>query len=213
MSVIGIEATRTGGRRGRKVFLGVSAVLAVGVALASYRYLAELGPPPPNVAGNRFVSPWLVVHAGGASTALLIGWLQFLTGLRARRPAVHRWTGRAYVIACLVGGLSGLMLAIGTTAGPVGGVGFGLLAVAWLLTTALGWRTAMERRFAEHRRWMIRSWALTLAAVTLRIYLPASMLLPWPMDTSYIAIAWLCWVPNLLITEWWLRRREARAVG
>ena len=53
---------------------------------------------------------------------------------------------------------------------------------------------------------MIRSYALTLAAVTLRIYLPGALALGVPYDLAYPPIAWLCWVPNLLVAEWWLLR-------
>lgn len=192
---------------GGRIWLATSAFLAMAVALVSYRYLPMVGPLAPNVMENLFAKPWLVAHVAGAATALLLGWMQFLPAIRRRAPAVHRWTGRIYVLGCIEGGVAGLVLAFGTSAGPIGGAGFGLLAVLWLLTTALGWRTAMERRFDEHRRWMIRSWALTLAAVTLRIYIPTSMLVPMPMEDSYRIIAWLCWVPNILIAEWWLRRR------
>lgn len=206
MTTADIMTVRRGGWGGR-IWLGISAVLAVGVALVSYRYLPMVGPLAPNVMENLFARPWLTAHVAGAATALLLGWMQFLPAVRRRAPAVHRWTGRLYVLGCIEGGVAGLVLAFGTSSGPIGGAGFGLLAVLWLVTTALGWRTAMERRFDEHRRWMIRSWALTLAAVTLRLYLPLSMLVPAPMEDSYRAIAWLCWVPNLLIAEWWLRRR------
>jgi hypothetical protein len=44
--------------------------------------------------------------------------------------------------------------------------------VIWITVNLLGWRAAVQGRFVDHRRWMIRSWALTLAAVTLRLYLP-----------------------------------------
>ncbi len=200
-----------GRRWATKAFQAAAAFLAVAVALVSYRYLPEVGPLAPNVMENLFARPWLAAHAAGAATALLVGSLQFLPVLRRRWPVVHRWTGRLYVLGCLEGGIAGLVLAFGASTGPVAGVGFGLLAVLWLVTTALGWRTAMERRFDEHRRWMIRSWALTLAAVTLRLYLPLSMLVPLAAEDSYRAIAWLCWVPNILIAEWWLRRRTASA--
>ena len=75
----------------------------------------------------------------------------------------------------------------------------------WIAVNILGWRAAVRGRFVEHRRWMIRSWALTLAAVTLRLYLPASMALELPFLEAYRVIAWLCWVPNLLAAEAWLR--------
>jgi len=58
----------------------------------------------------------------------------------------------------------------------------------------------------NHRRWMIRSYSLTLAGVTLRIYLPLSIASGIPFLDAYQAIAWACWVPNLLVVEWWLLR-------
>ena len=57
-----------------------------------------------------------------------------------------------------------------------------------------------------HRRWMIRSYALTAAAITLRLYLPLLSHLGIPFDMSYPVVAWLCWVPNLLFAEWLCRR-------
>ena len=76
--------------------------------------------------------------------------------------------------------------------------GFATLALAWLYT---GWKAYSAIRagdVASHRAWMLRNFALTTAAVTLRIYLPASMLAGIPYEVAYAAIAWLCWVPNLL---------------
>lgn len=185
--------------------LGIA--LCMTIALASYRYLVPGMPMPDVIAGNRFRLPFLVVHAACGATALLVGPWQFRSKLRARAPRLHRWLGRAYAVACLVGGASGLMLALGASTGLVSTAGFGLLAIAWIYTTAQGWRTAMQRDFATHRQWMIRSFALTLAAVTLRIYLPVSMALPFDMNDSYRAISFLCWVPNLLVAELYLRRQ------
>jgi hypothetical protein len=184
----------------------VTGLLSLAVAVFSYRYLAGVGLLAPNVLANAFAAPWLLVHVAGAATALLIGSAQFIAPLRRRLPAAHRWTGRVYAAACLVGGIGGLMLSFGSTAGPVAATGFGLLAVVWLATTSLGWRTALARELAAHRRWMIRSWALTLAAVTLRLYMAAIPLIPADVMTVYSAIAWLCWVPNLLVAELYLRR-------
>ena len=60
---------------------------------------------------------------------------------------------------------------------------------------------------AAHQRWMVRSVALTFAAVTLRLCIPLSVVLGLPFEPSYQAIAWLCWVPNLMVAEWACRRR------
>ena len=97
------------------------------------------------------------------------------------------------------------------TRGPVATAGFGLLAILWIGFTLLGWRSAVKGRFVEHRRWMIRSWALTLAAVTLRIYLPTVGVLELDFLPWYRAIAFLCWVPNLILAEIWLRQSSTAA--
>jgi hypothetical protein len=60
--------------------------------------------------------------------------------------------------------------------------------------------------FGLHREWMIRSYALCLAAVTLRLYLPLAALGGIPFEEAYPAIAWLCWVPNLVAAEWFFVR-------
>lgn len=182
-------------------------LLSLAVALTSYRYLLNAGPLAPNVMANLFARPFLDIHVAGAATALLVGSFQFLGGLRARRPGLHRALGRVYVAGCLAGGLGGFVLAFGSTAGPIATTGFALLGAAWIATTVQAWRLAMARRIAEHQAWMIRSFALTLAAVTLRLYLPLAAMSGAHFVEAYRAIAFLCWVPNLLLAEAWLRRR------
>lgn len=193
--------------------LGLAIVSSVGIALFSYRYLSPNGPlQAPNITGNPFAMPWLVVHAGAAATALLLGGFQFIPALRRNRTP-HRWLGRVYATSCIIGGFSGLGLAVGSTAGPIASWGFGLLAVAWIYVTAQGWLTARARRFDEHRRWMTRSFALTFAAVTLRLYMPLADIAGLDGLQAYRAIAWLCWVPNLALVELYLRRGAVRATA
>jgi hypothetical protein len=74
----------------------------------------------------------------------------------------------------------------------------------------LGWRRAVQGRLDEHRRWMVRSFALTFAAVTLRLQLPLAAAAPIDSLDAYRAIAWLCWVPNLLAVEAFLAWRAPR---
>ncbi|WP_454713929.1 DUF2306 domain-containing protein [Caulobacter segnis] len=198
-------AALTSPRWPTRVFWLLAALLCLGVAAYSARYLLHPPTTPKAALGNPLGVPWLVVHIAGAVTALVLGSLQFLPVLR--RANAHRWIGRTYVLGCLVGGVAGLILAPGSSAGPIASAGFGSLAVLWIAVNLLGWRAALQGRFAEHRRWMIRSWALTLAAVTLRLYLPAVLVLDVPFLPWYRAISFLCWVPNLLIAEVYLRRR------
>ena len=196
-----------------KTLWSLMALLSVGVALFSYRYLPRVGPMAPAILRNLFARPWLDVHVVGAATALLIGPLQFLPGLRARHRWLHRWTGRTYVVACLVGGVGGMAMAFGSTAGPIATAGFGGLATCWIIANVQGWRLAVARRFDEHRAWMIRSFALTLAAVTLRLYLPMIPLTDVAFVDGYRAISFLCWVPNLLIAEIYVRATATRRLS
>jgi uncharacterized membrane protein len=191
--------------RARRIGRGLVYALAILVALFSYRYVFNLGLIPPNIAANRYRTMWLVTHAGFAATALLIGAVQFSNVLRERKPALHRRLGRAYVVSCLVGAATGLVLALGSSAGPIASLGFGSLAFVWLLANVLGWQRARARLFAAHRRWMIRSWALTLSAVTLRLYMPIPEFFGLPELPAYEVISFLCWVPNLIVAELMLR--------
>lgn len=153
-------------------------------------------------------------HLGGGGVALFLGALQFSRRLRARYLAWHRWAGRVYVLAVAISGSSAFFLALTTPGGPAAQFGFAALAVAWLVATAMAWLRIRAGQVALHRQWMVRSYALTLAAVALRVYLPAALINGVPFEAAYPAIAWLCWVPNLVIAEWlvlpWLARQPAR---
>ncbi len=147
----------------------------------------------------------LVVHAVSASFALLLGPWQLLDGLRRRYPRLHRVMGRAYAAFVLVAGLAALWMAPTASAGWVSSAGFGALAVGWLVTTSLGVVHILRRDVAAHRRWMLRSFALTTAAITLRLYLPLVLLFHWRFGVVYPVISWICWVPNFVAVEIWLR--------
>jgi len=162
-------------------------------------------------AANKYFSGWMMCHMVGSATALLLGPAQFVPSLRRRYPVTHRWMGRVYAACVALGGLTSLVVAVGVSTGPVAAVGFFLLGLAWMATTVMGVVTARQMRYAAHRRWMVRSFALAFAAVTLRIYLQiAFAAIGFKADVSqaYRAISWLCWVPNLIVAELYLRAPE-----
>jgi uncharacterized membrane protein len=145
-------------------------------------------------------------HLVAGGIALFVGALQFSTRLRLHRPSSHRLLGRVYLVAALVSGGAALMLAPVSTGGVPAHFGFGLLAFLWLVTSYKAYARARSGEYAAHREWMIRSYALCLAAVTLRIYLPLSGIAGIPFEEAYPAIAWLCWVPNIVVAEWFFVR-------
>jgi uncharacterized membrane protein len=146
-------------------------------------------------------------HAGGGAVALITGALQWVLTPRSRRSRWHRLIGRTYVLAIAVGGLSGLSIAVGAFGGLVPRAGFSTLAVAWLASTAIAWTRARARDWTTHRAWMIRSFALTFAAVTLRVWLPTLLMAGLSFEAAYRLVAWLAWIPNLLLAEWLIARQ------
>ena len=144
----------------------------------------------------------IYAHVFASAVALALGPFQFSVRLRTARPALHRWSGRFYLgIGVLVGGLAGLYMAFHALGGLASRLGFGCLALAWLYTGLRAYRAIRARDIVAHRRWMVRNFALAFAAVTLRLWLPASIASGVPFEDAYPVIAWLCWVPNLVVAE------------
>ena len=170
---------------------------------------------PPNLADSFRARPWgIYTHAFAAMFALGLGAFQFRTGLRARRPAVHRIMGRVYVPAAIATGATGLYMAAYSYGGMVTHIGFGTLGVAVIVTTALAFARIRGGDVAGHREWMIRSYALIFAAVTLRVLLPLLITAyAGDFDPAYRWVAWLCWVPNAFWAEWYIRRSRHALAG
>jgi len=173
--------------------------------VASYAATLLLMPAafPPFLKERAGIVPLAVyAHLTGGMLAIALGPFQFSRRLRSHYIDIHRWMGRTYLMAILVGGLSGLVLARISQGGIVAHVGFSLLAVSWIFTASQAYRYIRAGDTTSHRRWMIRNFSLTFAAVMLRIYIPMSIALHIPFEQAYPAIAWLCWVPNLAVAEW-----------
>jgi uncharacterized membrane protein len=157
---------------------------------------------------SRYLLP-LRLHIAGGMGALLAGPWQFSQKLRARALNLRRWLGRFYLLEVALGSVAGFAMALVSEQGLATHLGFGILAVLRFLTGLEAYRTVRRGNIEAHRRWMIRNFALTLAAVTLRNELPFMRFdLDWPFPRSYITVSWLCWAPNLLIAEWMVRRRK-----
>ena len=118
----------------------------------------------------------LIPHTLSGSLALLIGPIQFSSRFRQRYLTVHRVLGRIYVVSVFVGSFTGIALAAGRPGFP----GTTMQAAAWMVCTTAAFVTARNRQIAAHRRWMVRSYAVTFTFVSSRV------LNLWPRYWSHL---------------------------
>jgi uncharacterized membrane protein len=184
--------------------LWTMAFLAAGVALYSLRFAAV----PAHLwlgvdAGIRGVVERVplqaLTHMIVAPVALFVGPFQFVPGLRAREPRLHRIMGRTYVVACTVAGVAALATAPYASGGPIAGLGFATLAICWLATTLGAWRAAVQRKFDLHRLLMRFSYAMTFGAVTLRLQIPFFLMAGFhSYSAASVWLAYTSWIPNVI---------------
>lgn len=192
---------------------GVTAILEQTVQYLPMRDDIGFLPTKKQVADLPHWKAAFYVHVFSSIFSLLAAFTQFLPMRGKRIARVHRWVGRIYVLnTLLLAAPSGFVLAWYAQGGWVGISGFTILAILWFATTLLGYLAIRNRRIDAHQAWMVRSYALTFSAVTLRemqfwfaVYFP-------PTLNTFPIVAWLSWVPNLLVAELWLawKRRAAR---
>lgn len=192
-------------------FLGLFAVF---IGLYPLRFIglpyedSLLGSKPETLLNSSIYLTAFYTHIFLGGLALLTGFSQFYKKLRVKRPGLHRTLGKIYVLSVLLSGISGLGIAFFATGGIIPALGFAGLAILWLYTTFNAYTSIKKGEVNNHQRWMIRSYALCFAAVTLRLYLPTFLgLLHMDFIPAYKIIAWLCWVPNILIAEIFIVRR------
>lgn len=146
---------------------------------------------------------FLLMHIIGAMLAILIGPFQFLRKIRTGRWLnLHRWLGRIYLLGILFGGMGGLYMAQFAYGGIVSILGFTILAIFWLVSGFMAYKTIRNKQIETHRKWMMVNYALTFAGVMLRLWVPTLTSIGLDFLAAYRIIAWLCWVPNLFVALW-----------
>lgn len=154
--------------------------------------------------------PWQMafkIHVIASSFVLLAGFTQFFTVIRNKFPRIHRYSGWLYIITIFTFALpSGFILALSASGGLSTQICFVILSVLWGICTALALYFALKKQWLKHRDWMIRSFALSLSALSLRTWKMALyQLQPYVEWLTPIHIyqleSWLGWTVNLLIAE------------
>jgi len=98
--------------------------------------------------------------------------------------------------------------AIANVHGPIAKFGFGFLGIGWFTTTWFAYTSARAKNILSHRRWMIRSYALTLAVVSIRPLFSMEPVLGISTENWYLMATWACWVPNLIMAEIYIRATQ-----
>lgn len=169
------------------------------------------GPDFGDGAKERAVPPVFVVHALAGGLALVVGAVQFNGPILRAFPTFHRWAGRTYVVSIWMTSVGGLWSALFFDV-PLGGrLALVALAVHWFAATTVAYRLARRRRIGAHRRWMIRSFALSLFFVTFPLWTAVLAASPLPDSVGYPVAVLVAWGLNVVLGETWIRRSPAVA--
>ncbi len=156
-----------------------------------------------HLIANRIWTYAFYLHITASIWVLLAGAVQFNRDFRKKYPKFHKLIGKTYVaIVLCISAPTGLVMAVYANGGIWAKISFVLISIFWWLFTWKGFAKIKESKITGHQHWMYRSYALTLSAVSLRLY---SLVLPHLFHLNgrqqYILIAWLSWTINLLLVE------------
>ncbi|MBO0357978.1 DUF2306 domain-containing protein [Hymenobacter sp. BT186] len=158
---------------------------------------------PDAVNDNTLFRLGFYVHITSSWWVMVTGLLQLIPALYSWRPKLHRTLGKIYVLSILLlAAPSGLILAAYANGGLAAKVGFTMQCLVWWLVTWQAYRLARQRHWLLHSEWMLRAYAVTLAAMSLRLesYGLYYFFHTKPIET-YLTVVWLSWTGNLLLAE------------
>ena len=206
---------RRAGRGTWLVPLGLIALSLVPIIAGSLR-LVELSGGAAVLPAKPTSTLPLVLHIVSASIYSVLGAFQFSAGFRRRRPGWHRVSGRLLVVLGLVVALSALWLTVFTPffegSGPLYQAFRLVFGSAMVASIVLGCLAIRRRDVAGHMAWMIRAYAIALAAGAQVFTLGIGEAIVGKGDTSNALFAGAGWVIDLAVAEWVIRRRPARRV-
>ncbi len=157
---------------------------------------------------NKFWYWSFYLHITTSLFVLAAGLTQFNNQWLKNRVNLHRNIGKLYVFFVLfLSCPSGFIMALYANGGVPAKVSFVFTSLLWWIFTFFAYTSIRKKDVVQHRQMMIRSYALTLSAISLRIY---TYIFPMISDLYgkdlYILVAWLSWVPNLIVAEMLIKR-------
>jgi hypothetical protein len=155
--------------------------------------------------------PAFYSHIFVGGLVLTVGFFQFSKKMRKKLPKVHRFLGYIYFFGILLfAGPGGMVMSFFVNRGGIVFMSFLLQCALWFFFTYVAFRKIMERKIVEHEHWTMRSFSLTLAAITLRLYIFAgSYFIDLNSSSAYGTFAFLSWVPNIIVAELLIQRKSS----
>lgn len=165
---------------------------------------------PGDIGGNIAFA----AHVALAAIIIFGGTLQLVPQIRARVPAVHRWNGRAFIMAAMLAAAAGLYMVWirgGTTGGIVNNIIISGNAALILLFATLAWRAGAARNIASHRRWALRTLMVTNGVFFLRLGFSAWIIITQaePSAFTFYAFAALSYLLPLALLELYLWAKDS----
>ena len=190
----------------KRISFNLLRILTIGVSLYALTFLLTDFLGNPNFKAKIAKMPVLwTFHLVGGAIGLSVSTFSISEHFRKKNLALHKVLGKMYVISILIAAIGGFVLAFDSDGKLVSAFGFGLLAVIWFYATLKAFLEVKKGNIVSHKIWMYRSFALTLAAVWLRLEIPLLfMTTNSPFSEIYPTVSWLSWVPSIIFTEWFI---------
>ena len=193
--------------------VALAALSAIPLVMGSLRLVQLAGGPELIAAEERFATFPLpvVLHILGSAIYVLFGALQFVPRFRRRHRTWHRRVGRVLVVAGLLVAASALWMTLLYQPKPGTGdllyvlrLAFGSAMIACLI---LGFTAIRHRKIAAHRAWMIRAYAIGLAAGTQAFTEGIGQALLGTGELQGDLAKAAGWALNLVVAEWVIARQ------
>jgi uncharacterized membrane protein YozB (DUF420 family) len=168
------------------VFAAAFVLMTLFVVLAKNNRIMD--PTSPIAQHFAPAKAFLIPHAIFAGLALVLGIFQFSNRLRARYIRVHRTFGYVYAVAAVIGGPTGILVALKLGPPELFLAAF-VQTFGWLFTLGIALYCVRNGNIAEHRRWMIRSYPFAAVFSVARLFVPLGIKI-WGEPTGIIAVVW-----------------------